>query len=168
MGKKPNFFFAPNASAELMMVKRLILFRAAKETFFFFFFFFKFLSGPRSILWSHWLLLFWTSCVLPHGFQIQSGYLACTLSCLHAVILKVTSGVTPAFSTYRGVHCISMYMAWRPVTFPTCHICNSSRLPGFDRETSCTVSRRALHSATATGLQRKLNIAFAVLHFRSM
>ena len=98
------------------------------------------------------MLLFWTSCVLPHGFQIQSGYLACTLSCLHAVILKVTSGVTPAFSTNRGVHCISVYMAWRPVTFPTCHVCNRGRLPGFDRETSCTVSRRALHSATATGL----------------
>ena len=71
-----------------------------------------FLFGPRSILWSHWLLLFWTSCVLPHGFQIQSGYLACTLSCLCAVILKVTAGVTPAFSTNRGVHCISVYTAW--------------------------------------------------------
>ena len=115
----------------------------------FFFVFFKFfLSGPRSFLWSHWLLLFWTSYVLPHGFQIQSGYLACTLSCLHAVILKVMSGVTPAFSTNRGVHCISMYMAWWPVTFPTCHICNRGRLPGFDRETSRTVSRRTLHSAT--------------------
>ena len=117
----------------------------------FFFFFFNFLSGPRSILWSHWLLLFWTSCVLPHGFQIQSGYLACTLSCLHAVILKVTSGATPAFSTNRGVHCISMYTAWQPVMFPTCHICNRGRLPGFDRETSRTVSRHALHSATVTG-----------------
>ena len=114
-----------------------------------YFFYLNFLSGPRSILWSHWLLLFWTSCVLPHGFQIQSGYLACTLSCLHAVILKVTSGVTPAFSTNRSVHCISMYMAWRPVTFPTCHICNRGRLLGFDRETSRTVSRRALHSAAA-------------------
>ena len=81
----------------------------------YFFFFFNFLSGLRSILWSHWLLLFWTSCVLPHGFQIQSGYLACTLSCLHAVILKVMSGVTPAFSTNRGVHCISVYTAWQPV-----------------------------------------------------
>ena len=38
-------------------------------------------------------------------FQIQSGYLTCTLSCLRAVILKVTTGVTPAFSTNRGVHC---------------------------------------------------------------
>ena len=122
----------------------------------FFFFFKNFLSGPRSILWSHWLLLFWTSCVLPHGFQIQSGYLACTLSCFHAVILKVMSGVTPAFSTNRGAHCISVYMAWQPVTFPTCHICNRGRLPGFDRETSRTVSRRALHSATATGFFKQL------------
>ena len=115
------------------------------------FFFLNFLSGPRSILWSHWLLLFWTSCALPHGFQIQSGYLACTLSCLRAMILKVTTGVTPAFSTNRGVHCISMYRAWRPVAFPTCHVCNTGRLPGFDRETSRVVSRHAVHSATATG-----------------
>ena len=49
------------------------------------------------------------SCVLPHGFQIQSEYLACTLSCLHAVILKVTTGATSAFSTNMGVHCISVY-----------------------------------------------------------
>ena len=77
-----------------------------------FFFFKKFCFGPRSILWSHWLLLFWTSCVLPHGFQSQSGYLARTLSCLCAVILKVTTGATPAFSTNRGVHCISVYTAW--------------------------------------------------------
>ena len=96
------------------------------------------------------MLLFWTSCVLPHGFQIQSGYLACTLSCLHAVILKVTSGVTPAFSTNRGVHCISMYMAWQLVTFPTCHICNRGRLPGFDRETSCTVSRHVRDMVNVT------------------
>ena len=73
----------------------------------------KFLFGPRLIWWSPWLLLFWTLCVLPHGFQIRSGYLAaCTLSCLCAVILKVTTGATPAFSTNRGVRCISMYMAW--------------------------------------------------------
>ena len=122
-----------------------------------FFFFLIFLSGPRSILWSHWLLLFWTLCVLPHGFQIQSGYLACTLSCLHAVTLKVTSGTTPAFSTNRGVHCISMHTAWQPVTFPTCHVCNRGRLLGFDWETSRTVSRRALHSATATGWMAKLH-----------
>ena len=34
------------------------------------------------------------------------------LSCLRGVILKVTTGVTPAFSTNKGVHCISMYTAW--------------------------------------------------------
>ena len=75
-------------------------------------FFFNFFFGPRSILWNHWSLLFWTLCVLPHGFQIQSGYLTCTLSCLCALILKVTTGATPAFSTNRGVHCIRVYMAW--------------------------------------------------------
>ena len=48
-------------------------------------------------------------CVLPHGIQIQSGYLVCTLSRLHAMILKVTTGATPSFSTNRGVHCISVY-----------------------------------------------------------
>ena len=76
------------------------------------FFLIFFLFGPRFILWSHWLFLFWTSCVLPRGFQIQSGYLACTLSCLRAVNLKVTTVVTPAFSTNMGVHWISVYTAW--------------------------------------------------------
>ena len=70
-----------------------------------------------SSLWSHWLLLFWTSCVLPHRFQSRSGSLACTLSCLRTVIPKVTSGATPAFSTNRGVHCISVYTAWQPSHF---------------------------------------------------
>ena len=51
------------------------------------------------------------ACVLPHGFQSQSGYLTCTRSCLCAVILKVTTGATLAFSTNRDVHCISMYTA---------------------------------------------------------
>ena len=120
------------------------LFSLLITTFFFFFKIFCLDQGPFCGATD-------CSCVLPHGFQIQSGYLACTLSCLHAVILKVTSGVTPAFSTNRGVHCISVYTAWQPVTFPTCHICNRGRMPGFDRETSRTVSRRALHSATATG-----------------
>ena len=80
-------------------------------------FFKKFFVGPRSSLWSHCLLLFWTSCVLPHRFQSRSGSLACTLSCLRAVIPKVTSGATPAFSTNRGVHCISVYTAWQPSHF---------------------------------------------------
>ena len=63
--------------------------RGEQEEFILFFLIFNFLFGPRSISWSHWLLLFWTSCVLPQGFQIQSRYLACTLSCLRDVILKV-------------------------------------------------------------------------------
>ena len=45
-------------------------------------FFFKNFVRPRSILWSHWLLLFWTLCDLPPGFQIQSESLTCTLSCI--------------------------------------------------------------------------------------
>ena len=63
------------------------------------------------------MLLFWTSCVLPHGFQSRSGSLVCALSCFRAVIPKVASGVTPAFSTNRGVHCIGVYMAWQPSHF---------------------------------------------------
>ena len=88
-------------------------------TFIFIFFknIFKIFVGPRPNLWSHWLLLFWTSCVLPHGFQIQSGSLACTLSCLHAVIPRIMSGTTPALSANRGVHYASIYMAWQPSHF---------------------------------------------------
>ena len=125
----------------------------SQKSFWFWIFFF---------LWSHWLFLFWTSCVLPYGFQIQSGYLACTLPCLHAVILKVTSGATPTFSTNRGEHCISVYMAWWLVAFPTCHVCNRGRLLGFDRETSRVVSGHAVHSATATGLILNFFITYLV------
>ena len=46
--------------------------------------------------------------------QSQGGCLTCTHTCLHAVNLRVTSGATPAFSTNRGVHCISMYTAGPP------------------------------------------------------
>ena len=61
-------------------------------------------------------------------FQIQSGSLTCTLSCLCAVILKVMSGVTPAFSTNRGVHCISVYAAWQPSHFDP-HTCSHQTYP---------------------------------------
>ena len=47
-------------------------------------------------------------CVPPHGFQIQCGSLACTLTCLHVVNLRFMCGITPAFSTNRGVHCINV------------------------------------------------------------
>ena len=63
--------------------------------------FFYIFVGPRSILWSHWLPLFWTSCDPPNGFQSQGGSLARILTCLHVVNLSVTSGATPAFSTNR-------------------------------------------------------------------
>ena len=71
-------------------------------------FFLKYFVGSRSILWSHWLPLFWTLCDPSHGFQSQGGSLACMLTFLCMVKLRVTSCATPAFSTNRGVHCISM------------------------------------------------------------
>ena len=74
------------------------------------------------------MLLFWTSCVLPHGCQIQSGSLACTLSCLHAVIPKVVSGITPAFSINRGVHCTSVHTAWQLSHFDP-HTCSYQTYP---------------------------------------
>ena len=51
-------------------------------------------------------LIDWTLCDPPHGFQCQGGSLACTLSCLHMVNLKVTFGATPTFSTNMGVWCM--------------------------------------------------------------
>ena len=41
-------------------------------------------------------------------FYSQGGSLSCTLTCLHVVILWVTSGATSAFSTNRGEHCVSI------------------------------------------------------------
>ena len=70
--------------------------------------------GPISFLCGHWLPLFWTSCDPPIGFQKQDGSLACMLTCLHVLNLRVMSGATPAFFTNRGVHCISMYTAGLP------------------------------------------------------
>ena len=88
----------------LKILPVICVFMAKYWHFCLFYFFYKFFVGSRSILRSHWLLLFWTFCVLPHGFQIRSGSLARTLSCLRAVIPKVTSSATPAFSTNRGIH----------------------------------------------------------------
>ena len=85
-----------------------------------FFCFFLIFVGPRSILWGHCLPLFWTSCDPPHGFQSQGGSLTCTITCLCVVNLRVTSGATPAFSTNRGVHCISVYTAGPPSRHPSC------------------------------------------------
>ena len=50
------------------------------------------------------------------GFKSRVD-LACTHSCLRAVIPKVTSGATSAFSTNKGVHCITVYTAWQPSDF---------------------------------------------------
>ena len=77
-----------------------------------------FFVGPRSILGGHWFPLFLTSCNPSHGFQSQGGSLTCTLTCLCTVNLRVTSGATPAFSTNRGVHCISMCTASPPTGHP--------------------------------------------------
>ena len=73
--------------------------------------------GPRSILWCHWLLLFWTLYDPPHGFQSQGG---CTLTCLHMVNLRVMSGVTSGFLTNKGVHWISVYTADSPSRHLSC------------------------------------------------
>ena len=86
----------------------------------FYFVYFLIFCWTEVHLWSHWLLLFWTSCDLPRGFQIQSGSLTCTLTCLRAVIPKVTSGATPAFSANRGVHYTCVYSRL-PGTFSDLH-----------------------------------------------
>ena len=58
---------------------------------------------------------------LPMGFKARGGSLACTLICLHAVNLRVTSGATPAFSNNRGVHCIGgVYTTGPPSGHPSC------------------------------------------------
>ena len=45
---------------------------------------------------------------LPMGFKARDGSLVCTLGCLFIVILGVTSGAATAFSSNRGVYCLSM------------------------------------------------------------
>ena len=57
--------------------------------------------------------LFWTSGDICPVFQSHGGFshLRAYLP-VHKGFLRFTSGVTPAFSTSMGVHCISMYMAW--------------------------------------------------------
>ena len=37
--------------------------------------------------------------------------LSCIITCLQTMNLRVASGTTPAFSTNRGVHCVSVYTA---------------------------------------------------------
>ena len=59
---------------------------------------------------------------------------------VHNGFLRFTSGVTPAD-----------LLAASMAVFPTCYICSRGRMLGFDRETSHTISRRPIHSATAIG-----------------
>ena len=124
-------------------------------------------------LWSHWLLLFWTSCVLPHWFQIQSGSLACTLSCLCVVIRKVMSGAKPAFSTNRCVHCKSVHMAWQLSLFDP-HTCSHQMYlqaleepwpgPGFKATT--TVPLLSALNQSATPARHKVGIVPEIIfHF---
>ena len=63
-----------------------------------FLYFFVFV-GPRSILWSHWLPLFWTSCYPPISLKVKMPS------------LRVMPGTTPSISTNRDAHCISMCTA---------------------------------------------------------
>ena len=88
--------------------------------------FLKVFVGPRPILWSNWLLL---------DFMCPSSWISNPewISCLHSFLLcavmpKVTSSATPAFSTNRGVHCISMYTAWQPSPFDP-HTCRYQTYP---------------------------------------
>ena len=74
--------------------------------------------GSRSILWGYWLPLFCTSCDLPHGFQSQAGSLDCTYLCMMNFSLR--SSATPVFSTNRGTHCTSMYIAGLRSIHPSC------------------------------------------------
>ena len=101
--------------------------------------------------WRTWVLfvgplipLFWTSGDIYPGFQSQVGSLACMLPCLCT---------TDSWDSPLVQHLLtSWWPAWQPVVFSTCYICSRGRMLGFDRETSRIISRRAIHSATATGL----------------
>ena len=66
--------------------------------------------GPSSILWSHWLPLFWTSCdpPLPHRFQSQGSFLICTLSCLLTVNLTVMSPIGVYTACVRWTHLLDI------------------------------------------------------------
>ena len=89
--------------------------------------------------------LFWTSGNVCPGFQSQGG----SLACMQPYLCTRDSTESPLVQHLPT----SWWPAWQPVGFPTCYICSRGRMLGFDRETSCTVSRHAIHWATATGLR---------------
>ena len=101
-------------------------------------------------IWRTWVLfvgplipLFWTSGDFSPEFQSQGGSLACVLPRLRT---------TDSWDSPLVRHLLTSWQpAWLPVVFPTCYICSRGRMPGFDQETSRTISRLAIHSATATG-----------------
>ena len=81
--------------------------------FFFFFFFLNNFCKAQVLFVGPLIPLFWTSGDVCPGFQSQGGFPhLCASSPAHNGFLRFTSGATPAFSTNRGVHCISVYTAW--------------------------------------------------------
>ena len=103
------------------------------------------------------LLLFWTLCGPLHGFQSQDGSLACTLL-LHGES-KDHNGATSAFSTNRGVHCVSVCTADLPSRRPSCkqRRTGNGKLPTWAAVSEIrshavhSTSKSAIHSATPAG-----------------
>ena len=78
-----------------------------------FFFFFLNFCRTQVLFVGPLIPLFWTSGDVCPGFQSQGGFPHLRASSpAHNGFLRFTSGATPAFSTNRGVHCISVYTAW--------------------------------------------------------
>ena len=105
------------------------------STLFFLFFFLKFCRGPL-------IPLFWTSGDVCPGFQSQGGFPHLHASSpVHNRFLRFTSDATPAFSTNRGVHCISLYMAWLARLL--------SHAPGFEPSTQWWAAQRCMIKSDA-------------------
>ena len=76
----------------------------------FYFIFLKIFCRTQVLFVGPLIPLFWTSGEVCPGFQSQDGFPhLCASSPVHNGFLRFTSGATPAFSTNRGVHCISLY-----------------------------------------------------------
>ena len=93
-----------------------------------------FCGATDSPVLDFWWLLPWVSNLgwIPH---------LCASLPVHNRFLRFTSGATPAdlLAASMAASCV-----------PYMHICSRGRMLEFDRETSCTISRCAIHSATAT------------------
>ena len=78
-----------------------------------FIYFFKIFCRTQVLFVGPLIPLFWTSGDVCPGFQSQGGFPHLRASSpVHNGFLRFTPGVTPAFSTNSGVHCISVYTAW--------------------------------------------------------